>query len=84
MTAAPAVDDVGDDWITFMGSPGINNAFTDGKTRAKREMDRTSGRISAADAGIEIAPQKVHTFQGWREWGETDAAKVGNERGTTD
>lgn len=30
-------DDVGDDWITFMSSPGINNAFMKQKTQAKRE-----------------------------------------------
>ena len=39
-------DDVGDDWITFMSSRGINNAFTDEKTQAKREIARMSGRIT--------------------------------------
>lgn len=31
-------DGVGDDWITFMSSLGINNAFMKEKTQAKREM----------------------------------------------
>lgn len=41
-------DDVGDDWITFMSSLGINNTFTNGKTQAKREIARLSGQITAA------------------------------------